>query len=223
MLFSPRIDLAFRIAAVAHASQLRKGTSLPYVSHPVHVARLLERAGLPEDLVVAGLLHDVLEDLDADDAATQDRFRQEFPALAGTSMAPDVFRDAVRAFLAESFGEDVVRLVLAVTEQKEEGGVKRPWIARKREAVAHLAHAPHDVVALKAADVLHNVRSILHDLTVPGADVMKRFNAGPEETLWYYASVAGACRGRLDGAAASLAEELDAAVRELQQALRRTR
>ena len=59
-LFSPRIDLAIRIASVGHALDVRKGTALPYIAHPVSVARLLERDGWPEDVVIAGYLHQVL-------------------------------------------------------------------------------------------------------------------------------------------------------------------
>lgn len=52
---------AFELARRRHRGQERKG-GLPYLTHPVAVARMLRRAGYSDDIVAAGLLHDVLED-----------------------------------------------------------------------------------------------------------------------------------------------------------------
>ncbi|WP_163652149.1 HD domain-containing protein [Listeria sp. PSOL-1] len=49
-------------AANAHLGQKRKITGEKYFSHPLNVARLLANAGFSEEVVVAGLLHDVVED-----------------------------------------------------------------------------------------------------------------------------------------------------------------
>ena len=62
--FSSRYDAALALAARAHRDQLRKGTDLPYVTHPAHVSIILLRHGFGEDLAIAGLLHDVVEDTD---------------------------------------------------------------------------------------------------------------------------------------------------------------
>jgi (p)ppGpp synthase/HD superfamily hydrolase len=218
-LFSPRVDLAFKIAAVGHAGQVRKGTELPYIAHPVHVARLLERAGLPEPVVIAGILHDVLEDLEPDDAAARARFRAVFPPLAGVPDDARGFRAGLTAFLVERFGDETMALVEAVTEQKEIDGRPRAWIERKREAIAHLQDARTEILALKAADVLHNVQSICQDIDAAGPAIMKRFNASPDQTLWYYRSVAEVCGKRLIGPASHLAAELDEAVNALAVAL----
>ena len=218
-LFSAHIDLAYKVAAVAHARQLRKGTSLPYLAHPVHVARLLERAGLAEHVVVAGILHDVLEDLEPTDSATRNRFREVFPALSEAPPEPTAFCDALSAFLSDSFGSLTMNLVKAVTEQKEADGEPRSWRTRKEDVLEHLESAPPDVVALKAADVLHNVHSVLQDLDTVGPAVMTRFNAGPGDSLWYYSRVADICGGCLQGPSKQLADELDVAVRRLAVAL----
>jgi (p)ppGpp synthase/HD superfamily hydrolase len=61
-LYSPRIDSALCFAARLHANQRRKGTDIPYIVHPMHVALLLDRYGFGEDVLIAGLLHDVVED-----------------------------------------------------------------------------------------------------------------------------------------------------------------
>jgi len=58
------IDEAINFAARAHAGQMRKGTSLPYITHPFGVALLLACAGATETQIIAGLLHDTVEDTD---------------------------------------------------------------------------------------------------------------------------------------------------------------
>jgi (p)ppGpp synthase/HD superfamily hydrolase len=179
-----------RVAAVAHADDVRKGTQLPYISHPVHVARLLEHDGWPEEVIVAGLLHDVMEDIDATNSRVQDRFRAVFTPLESAPTDGATFLRALEAFLAGEFGTRVMRLVVAVTEDKlDASGNERPWEERKREVLSHLETADAEILALKAADVLHNAQSILLDLS-QGQDLARRFNAPVERTLWYYQSVA---------------------------------
>ena len=56
------IDQAIAFAAQAHQGQLRKSTQIPYISHPYAVAMMLCRIGCSEEVIVAGLLHDTLED-----------------------------------------------------------------------------------------------------------------------------------------------------------------
>ena len=75
-----RWDDALRFAATMHGSQMRKGTSLPYITHPIGVAELLGRYyPTNSDLAIAGLLHDTVEDT----AATSEQIRSLFgPAVA---------------------------------------------------------------------------------------------------------------------------------------------
>lgn len=62
-MFSAGIERAIHVSIAAHAGQKRKGSvDTPYVVHPIHVALLLARHGADEELVQAGLLHDVVED-----------------------------------------------------------------------------------------------------------------------------------------------------------------
>lgn len=166
--FSSRLEAALALAARAHSAQVRKGTDVPYIVHPVHVAVLLMRYGFDEDLAVAGLLHDTVED---------------------SGVTIDQVRDA--------FGEAVAHLVAAVTERKLDGDVKRPWRTRKEEQLAELAHAGPEVAALKAADALHNVSCTLVDAGRMGRAAWDRFNAPAEDSLWYYGEVARLCRERL--------------------------
>lgn len=58
--FTDRFAEAFKYAAQEHRSQLRKGTSIPYISHLMSVSALIRENGGDEDQAIAGLLHDVI-------------------------------------------------------------------------------------------------------------------------------------------------------------------
>jgi (p)ppGpp synthase/HD superfamily hydrolase len=189
-VYSPTIDGALALAATAHREQKRKGSDVPYIQHPVHVAMILMAHGFPEHVVVAGLLHDVVEDT-------------------------DVGMDAIAA----RFGAKVAALVATVTEQKTSTGRRPrrlPWRERKEHQLAHLARATAEGAALKAADALHNCHSTLADLAASGPRAWERFNAGPDEQRWYYGEISRAVRSRLGDH--PLALELEATVRALHDA-----
>lgn len=69
-----RIHKAIEFASLKHRSQTRKGVDVPFIVHPVEVALILAEYGYGEDLIIAGLLHDTLEDAGAD----IDEIRTEF-------------------------------------------------------------------------------------------------------------------------------------------------
>ena len=64
ILPSPAFERALRLSAEGHRDQVRKGSGVPYVEHPMAVALILDRAGFDEAAVIAGLLHDLVEDTD---------------------------------------------------------------------------------------------------------------------------------------------------------------
>jgi (p)ppGpp synthase/HD superfamily hydrolase len=73
--YSRRLREALRLAEEAHRGQIREGTEdVPYVLHPVSVALTLAAGGEAEDLVIAGLLHDVVEDTDVELGAIEEKF-----------------------------------------------------------------------------------------------------------------------------------------------------
>jgi (p)ppGpp synthase/HD superfamily hydrolase len=213
--FSRLFDRALVLAAIVHHNEPRKGTAIPYVIHPVHVATILLRHGYSETLAVAGLLHDVLEDIDYDNGRGQLAVRSAFPrsGLPDAILPAQAFQAAFDAFIDAEFPAEVLSLVRAVTEPQGGGTAQRSWAERKADTLAHLATAPHDVVVLKSADALHNVRSIVEDIDHHGATVLGRFKGSPGDTLWYYEGVAERSRSRLDDAPIAL--ELTEATRAL--------
>lgn len=73
---SQRVFQAIELATKAHTGQFRKGTKIPYLVHPLGVAKILIEGGCAEDTVVAGLLHDTVEDT----TISLDDIRQQFGA-----------------------------------------------------------------------------------------------------------------------------------------------
>lgn len=61
--YTPRLDEAMRVAATAHSEQKRKGTEIPYIVHPFAVMHIASQVTNDEDVLVASLFHDVLEDV----------------------------------------------------------------------------------------------------------------------------------------------------------------
>ena len=217
--FSWLFDQALTLASLAHAGVPRTGSAVPYIVHPVHVARLLARHGFSEDVVIAGLLHDVLEDAKFGDASFQADLQQTFTDFSDIGPAESEFRSATETFMAQKFGTKVLDLVRSVTEPSYGGFLKDTWRDRKDEQLRRIATMTHDQAALKSADVLHNAQSVLRDVLRDGLGTLRRFSGSTEETLWYYGALADALRDVLPGHALYL--ELEVAVFELTKVITR--
>ncbi len=153
-VYDADIERALRASEVAHRGQTRKGTEIPYVVHPIHVAIELARLDVDPILIQAALLHDVVEDC-KNAGWDGDRVGREFgPVVAG--------------------------IVAELTEDK---GLT--WEERKLAGIAHVAHMSDDARTVKAADKLHNLRSLATDLAAASdkSAVWVRFTGGKEKTL----------------------------------------
>jgi len=153
----PRFLRAFVFAAERHAGQGRKASTVPYIAHLMGVASLVLEAGGDEDLAIAALLHDVVED------------------CGGAPMLKEVRR---------RFGKRVANIVDGCTDS--DTYPKPPWRERKENYLRHLRKADPDTRLVSAADKLHNVRSVLTDYQDLGEPIWARFNGGRDGTLWYY-------------------------------------
>ena len=71
---SPLTRAALEFADERHAGQRREADGAPFVAHPLEVASLLDEAGYSDEVVVAGVLHDVLENSDTEAAEIEERF-----------------------------------------------------------------------------------------------------------------------------------------------------
>jgi GTP pyrophosphokinase len=188
--YSHRFLLALDAAATMHAAQRRKGSGVPYISHLLGTCAIAMEYGADEDEAIAALLHDAIEDVRPTEQARQ--------AVA-------------------YFGERVFAIVEGCTDSDTHP--KKPWRERKERYIAHLAAADASVLLVAGADKLHNARSLLIDLRRIGDKVWSRFNAGREESLWFYRSVVAAMRGNPANNAA-LVDELERTVAEIDAANR---
>jgi (p)ppGpp synthase/HD superfamily hydrolase len=153
---------AFAFAANLHASQVRKGTDIPYVSHLLGVASLVIEHGGSRDQAIAALLHDSIEDQG-----------ENYPGGAG----------ALRARIRADFGAGVLEIVEGCTDS--ERVPKPPWRERKEAYLVRLRTAPPTVRLVSCADKLHNARAIVQDLHVAGPKFLDVFTGGRDGVLWY--------------------------------------
>jgi (p)ppGpp synthase/HD superfamily hydrolase len=168
--YSDRINHALAFAAKHHDRQVRKGTRLPYLTHPANVAIILTRYGRDEDTVIAGILHDVIEDC----------VRENYS------------REMLEQRIGDKFGAAVLDTVLAVTERNaDDDGNDLSSEERKGDYLERLSSAGDSARWVCAADKLHNAGTIVADVkrTIDPSTVWSRFNVGRGGTVRWYRSV----------------------------------
>lgn len=193
-----RLQLTERFSsAVDYARQLhteyRKGTEVPCMAHLLGVASLVMgeaggRVPVTEDMVIAALLHDTVED-----HGGMPRLR-EVEELFGANVARMV------AGLSDTFAGD---------HDKKEG-----WEERKIAYLDRLQGEADDVLLISAADKLYNSKSILDDFRVIGNAVWDRFKRGADKQLWYFNELIAVFRAH---PANKIVDDLERVVRELSE------
>ncbi len=155
---SHRLLDAIELAIRAHAKTSRKGDDKPYLIHPIAVFGLLTKWESNEDIRIAGLLHDVIEE--AGDDSQRAKHRGE---------------------IEQNFGRGVLEIVEEVTEQDK----SLPWRIRKEHALERLQSASEASLLVCCADHTHNTFSLLQGYWQQGEPFWQRFNAPKELKLWY--------------------------------------
>lgn len=165
------LDRAIIYTVIAHEGQLRKGTELPYILHPLEAASIAGTMTNDEEVIAAAVLHDVVED---SDAAIED--------------------------IIHLFGSRIGSLVAAESENKRANlPAADTWRLRKQETLDHLKTAPTEVKIITLADKLSNIRAIHRDFRTVGDALWQRFNQKDKAAhRWYYESIA-AHLAELDG------------------------
>ena len=195
---SERLSLTERFTdAVEYARQVhvefRKGTDVPFMAHLLGVCSLVMgeaggRVPVTEDMVIAALLHDTVED------------------HGGMPRLRDV---------EERFGANVARMVAGLSDtfagdhDKKEG-----WEERKSSYLERLRSEADDVLLISAADKLYNAKSILDDYRVIKDAVWERFKRGADKQLWYFYQLLAVFR---EHPANRIVDELERVVRELSE------
>jgi GTP pyrophosphokinase len=157
MQLGPRFTDALGLANELHAGQTRKASQVPYLSHVLSVGATVLEYGGSEDVAIAALLHDVVED-------------------CGGLQTVELLRSR--------FGNHVTDIVLGCSDTVEHP--RPPWKQRKDRYLSHLADAGPEVLLVSAADKLHNLQSLLREERRLGPRLWLHFRAGRDGTLWYY-------------------------------------
>ncbi len=186
--FGAKFDEALLLAHSLHRHDIRKGTGKPYISHLLGVCSLVVDYGGDEEMAIAALLHDAVED------------------HGGRPMLEEIRR---------RFGARVAHIVDGCTDSYVlDATQKEPWRQRKEMYLARLPHEDADVRMVSAADKLYNCRTILRDLRREGITAMDRFNGGRKDTVWYYDELVRAFRA---AGTNDLVEALALSVDEMKQ------
>jgi GTP pyrophosphokinase len=169
--YSDAINHAFAFAAKHHDRQVRKGMKLlPYFTQPANIAVILTRYDRDEKTVVAGILHDVVQD----------------------SVREGVSRDILEQRIGEKFGSDVLSIVLEATQRRnDDDGIELSSEEKKSDYLERLGSAKEAVLWVSAAEKLHNVNSLLSDLkrTLDPNSVWSRLTGGRAATVQWYRDV----------------------------------
>ena len=135
------------------------------MGHLLGVASIVIEYGGDEEMAIAALLHDAVED------------------QGGLPRLREIRR---------KFGKRVAEIVDGCTDAYNEP--KPPWLERKRAYIERVKGEQEDVRLVSAADKLSNARETLHELRVHGEGVFERFAGKKEGTLWYYRALITAFR-----------------------------
>ena len=165
--YSDPINHAFAFAAKHHDQQVRKGTRYPYLTAAPNVAVILARYGQDDQTLVAGILHDVVEDCVRD------------------GYSPEMLQRRI----GEKFGEPVLSTVLAVIERRyDDEGIELSHLERKDDQLDRLSDAGPRSRWIAAANHLQAGGTLLADLrrTDFPESVWTRFAAGREATIRWY-------------------------------------
>ena len=160
-----RLGAAFALVVDIHGGQKRKGNGVPYLTHLMAVSALVGEFGGDEELMIAGLLHDALEDQPHRIDAAQ---------------------------IAAHFGWRVAYTVIGCSDCNTHP--KPPWEERKQAFLKRLAASCVDVRFVAAADKLHNTRSFVSAVRERGDAAWSAYNAPKERQCWYLRGCVDALR-----------------------------
>ncbi len=164
MQYTAKVNLAIRVAAKAHEGQYRKGSDTPFITHPYSVALITQKYLPDENVFIAAMLHDVLEDVSE--------------------------RIYSRTDLRRDFGDTVLGIVEDVTEPDITEPTAEAWMTRKQGYINHLSEvADIRPLIVSLADKIHNMTEIIREYDNRGNKVWEFFHAERKKEIWFYDSV----------------------------------
>ncbi len=165
---NPRIDAARELATRLHEGQFRKDGITPYVQHLFAVAEILSEYTNDEDIIIAGLMHDSIEDVEG---YTYDQ-------------------------LVKDCGVRVAEMVEGVTQEKwvENKELPRDERIKKFEEmlirnVGKIKIGGEGSILIACADKIHNLNSMIEGVKNEGLEYLNKFRGPFSQKLWYYKKV----------------------------------
>ena len=158
------LEEAIIYATIMHQGKIRKFGDTPYILHPLEVAQILSTMTDDQEIITAGILHDIVEDTDGTLAEIRSRF-----------------------------GDRVAELVSSESEEKYPGeDSSATWKKRKEESLKVLRNSKDiGVKMLWVADKLANIRGLAGVYSEKGEVMWQSLNQkDPAMHAWYYRSVA---------------------------------
>lgn len=176
MKFTTKVINAISQAAIWHRDQVRKDfEETPYIAHPFSVMLTLLEFTNDEDVLIASLFHDVLEDVNL----------------------------KLAKIIEKEYGPKVIKIVKALSEDKDpkkQTDAKATWRSRKLGYLEHLKLAPEEVLLISCADKLDNYHALANTIENHGFNVaLKNFNAPLKDQLWFAGEIVEIFKNRLDG------------------------
>ncbi len=148
---------AFGFVSARHAGQYREIDGAPFIAHPLEVGRLLRRDGQPDDVVAAGLLHDVLEKTGTTPRELEDEFGTRVAQLvAAVSDDPTISdyeerKRELRDRVARSDADTLAIYAADKISKVRELGLLSRWRLRQGSNTAKLAHYRESLEMLRRA------------------------------------------------------------------------
>lgn len=193
MILTHRLQEAISVAARLHRDQIRKDDlQTPYITHLVGVMILISSATHDEDVLIAGLMHDALEDV----------------------------KDYTPEMLESAFGKRVCGIVLGVTEESKLESKNLPWKEVKEAYLRRLEGSSDESVLVSLADKIQNTRSLIELMNTAGKASLPHFGSDHEGRMWFHNEVLRIGTERL-GDDHILVEELRMEVEEMDKTLRK--
>lgn len=191
MILTHRLQFAINEAARLHRDQHRKDRlKTPYITHLVGVMILLSSVTRDEDILIAGLMHDSLEDI------------------------PDYMPE----HLEKMFGARVKDIVLGVTELHKLHGEKVSWKEEKSAYLENLRNASDESVLVSLADKIQNTRGYIELLNTELHSMHQYFGSDHSGRTWFHKEVLAIGKERL-GEDYALVEELRQEISELERVI----
>lgn len=168
---TPKLNRAIQVTSRLYKNHLRRSDNeTPYITHFFSVAWILANYSNNEDIIIAGLFHDILNDT----------------PYSAKQMEKD-------------FGAQIRKIVCNLASENKRHDPKIDWQKKKETYLQQLKNASTEGLLVAAADKYHNLFSLIQEYQLMGEKLWKCFRAPKEKQFWFYNEVLKILEKRLPG------------------------